>query len=72
VLEDVYAALDLDWDPATAGAADDDVPGLTVGAVEHAVLEAYAAHEGEPLREGELEAATVTRARELADGHRLS
>jgi octanoyl-[GcvH]:protein N-octanoyltransferase len=72
VLEDVYAALDLDWDPATAGAADDDVPGLTVGAVERAVLDGCAASEPEPLADGALDAATVARARELADGHRLS
>jgi lipoate-protein ligase A len=42
VLTDTYAALGLDWDPATAGAADDLVPGLTVQAVEEAVVAAYA------------------------------
>ncbi|WP_427018083.1 lipoate--protein ligase family protein [Pseudarthrobacter sp. P1] len=42
VLTDCYAALGLDWDPATAGAADDLVPGVTVDAVERAVLDAYA------------------------------
>lgn len=41
VLEASYAALGLDWDPATAGAADDLVPGLDVDAVEAAVLGAY-------------------------------
>ncbi|HET8880082.1 MAG TPA: lipoate--protein ligase family protein [Arthrobacter sp.] len=41
VLEAGYAALGLAWDPATAGAADDLVPGLTVDAVEAAVLGAY-------------------------------
>lgn len=44
VLTDCYAALGLDWDPATAGAADDLVPGVTVDAVEQAVLAAYAQH----------------------------
>lgn len=44
VLSDCYAALDLDWDPATAGAAEDLLPGLTVEAVEAAVLAAYAQH----------------------------
>jgi octanoyl-[GcvH]:protein N-octanoyltransferase len=72
VLEDVYAALGLDWDPATAGAADDDVPGLGVDAVERAVLDAYAAREGGPLPESALDGATVARARELATAHRLS
>ena len=41
VLEASYAALGLDWDPATAGAADDLVPGLDVDAVESAVISAY-------------------------------
>jgi octanoyl-[GcvH]:protein N-octanoyltransferase len=72
VLGDVYAALGIDWDPETAGAADDDVPGLTVDAVERAVLDAYAAGEPEPLREEALDEATIARARELAAGHRLS
>ncbi len=40
-LEASYAALGLDWDPATAGAADDLVPGMDVAAVEAAVLGAY-------------------------------
>ena len=44
VLTDSYAALGLDWDPSTAGAADDLVPGLTVQAVEDAVVAAYAGH----------------------------
>ncbi|GAC1449835.1 MAG: hypothetical protein PVSMB10_02430 [Pseudarthrobacter sp.] len=44
VLTDSYAALGLDWDPATAGAADDLVPGITVQAVERAVVAAYAGH----------------------------
>lgn len=41
VLEASYAALGLDWDPATAGAVDDLVPHLNVDAVETAVLAAY-------------------------------
>lgn len=44
VLTDCYAALGLDWDPATAGAANDLVPGLAVEDVETAVLAAYAGH----------------------------
>jgi octanoyl-[GcvH]:protein N-octanoyltransferase len=41
VLEASYAALGLAWDPTTAGAADDLVPGLDVDAVEAAVIGAY-------------------------------
>jgi octanoyl-[GcvH]:protein N-octanoyltransferase len=70
VLEDVNAALGLDWDPATAGAAEDEVPGLTVRDVERAVLDAYAARGGPPV-DGALDRETVARARELADRSRL-
>lgn len=44
VLSDVYGHLGLDWDPLTAGAAEDLVPGLSVGTVEDAVLAAYRRH----------------------------
>jgi octanoyl-[GcvH]:protein N-octanoyltransferase len=71
VLEDVNAALGLEWDPATAGAAEDEVPGLSVEAVEQAVLDAYAAALG-PFDDRALDAATVVRARELADRVRLT
>jgi lipoate-protein ligase A len=70
VLEDVNAALGLAWDPATAGAAEDEVPGLTVDDIERAVLDAYAAR-GDTLRDGALDDATVARARELAERMRL-
>ncbi len=42
VLEASYAALGLDWDPATAGAVNDLVPHLDVDAIEASVLETYA------------------------------
>jgi lipoate-protein ligase A len=71
VLEDVNAALDLAWDPATAGAAEDDVPGLAVADVERAVLDGYAALLG-PLDPGALEGAALERARALAAGRRLT
>jgi octanoyl-[GcvH]:protein N-octanoyltransferase len=71
VLEDVNAALGLEWDPATAGAAEDEVPGLSVDAVEAAVLDAYAAAFG-PFDDGALDATTVARARELAGRVRLT
>lgn len=44
VLTDTYSALGLDWDPVTAGAVEDLVPGITVDAVEEAVLAVYATH----------------------------
>jgi lipoate-protein ligase A len=44
VLTDSYAALGLDWDPATAGAVEDLVPGVDVDAVEEALLKTYAGH----------------------------
>jgi octanoyl-[GcvH]:protein N-octanoyltransferase len=71
VLEDVNARLGLAWAPATAGAAEDDVPGLTVEAVERAVLDAYAADGGGPVTEAALDDETVRRSRELAARHRL-
>lgn len=44
VLEAVYADMGLDFDPTTAGAAEDLVPGTSVEAVELALLRAYAQH----------------------------
>ncbi|OFI39489.1 lipoate--protein ligase [Arthrobacter sp. SW1] len=51
VLTASYDALGLDWDPATAGAADDLLPGLDVPAVEEAIIKAYAEHA--ELRDGD-------------------
>jgi octanoyl-[GcvH]:protein N-octanoyltransferase len=69
VLEDVYAALGLNWDPRTAGAAEDEVPGLTAGAVEAALRAAYGA--GHALRAAEMDAGTLRLAEALVAGHRL-
>jgi octanoyl-[GcvH]:protein N-octanoyltransferase len=41
VLQDVYAALELDWDPVTVGAVADAVPGIRIEDVERALLERY-------------------------------
>jgi lipoate-protein ligase A len=68
VLEAVNAALGIEWDPATAGAAEDEVPGLSLDAVEAAVLDGY----GAGLVEAALAPSTVARARELVDAHRLT
>ncbi len=43
VLEDVYRALGLEWEPATTGSVAAEVPGVTVAAVERVFLQAYAA-----------------------------
>ena len=43
VVAEVYAALGLDVVPATAGALDDELPGVGVERVAHAIREAYAA-----------------------------
>jgi len=66
-LVDVYRALRLHWDPQTAGALDDVLPGISVGAVEQALLTARA-------RDAELTVATVDHAtlalaRELEPRH---
>ncbi|BAS17868.1 conserved hypothetical protein [Arthrobacter sp. Hiyo8] len=42
VLTASYGALGLEWDPATAGAANDLLPQLDVPTVEGAVVAAYA------------------------------
>ena len=65
VLTDVYAALELDWDPATAGAIADDVPGVTLDAVETAIV-AAAPYE---LREGSLDGGTLALAERLRPRH---
>ncbi|MDA0170601.1 hypothetical protein OJ998_15985 [Solirubrobacter taibaiensis] len=41
VLRDVYAALEFEWDESTAGALDEEVPGLTLEAVEASIIAAY-------------------------------
>jgi octanoyl-[GcvH]:protein N-octanoyltransferase len=69
VLEDVNAALELEWDPATAGGVADEVP-ASLGQVEHAVVEAYARRGG--LVAGGLDTSTLTRARELEPRHAVA
>jgi octanoyl-[GcvH]:protein N-octanoyltransferase len=65
-LVDVYRALELEWDPQTAGALDDVLPGASVAAVEHALL---AAHDRK-LTVGAVDHATLELARELEARHR--
>ena len=70
VLIPVYEALGLDWDPATTGSVEDEVPGVTV---EHAI-QAIVAELAEryELRDGDFDAETLARARDLADAHRIA
>jgi lipoate-protein ligase A len=68
VLEPVYAALALEWDPASLGAVEDEVPGVGVDAVERAVVTALAGGDGEPAA---LDAASLALARELEPAHRI-
>jgi lipoate-protein ligase A len=68
-LVDVYAALDVPWDPRTAGAIEDLVPGVTPEAVA-AALRAELAERHE-LRDGAVDAATLAAARGLRERHRI-
>ena len=67
VLVDVYRALELDMDPATVGAVEDEVAGVGVEEVERAVAEAYGLTDGTTL-----DAATLDRARALEARHAIS
>jgi octanoyl-[GcvH]:protein N-octanoyltransferase len=67
VLLEVYAALDLDWDPATAGSVAAESPGAGVEEVERAILAEYAGL-GD-LEEVELDAETLALARRLRAEH---
>jgi octanoyl-[GcvH]:protein N-octanoyltransferase len=64
VLRDVYEALELSWDPRTAGGVADEVP-VAVEDVERAVLDAY----GLAVQPRALDAATLERARALEPRH---
>jgi octanoyl-[GcvH]:protein N-octanoyltransferase len=60
VLEDVYAQLGLEWDPATTGAVAHEAPGVSVEDVREAILAEYARRAAlipRPLAETELAAA---------------
>jgi lipoate-protein ligase A len=66
-LVDVYAALGIDWRPATAGGAEDIVRALTVADVERTLVATLAAHER--LTAGTVDAFTLALARELRAAH---
>lgn len=66
-LVDVYAALGIDWRPATAGGAADVVRSLTAADVERTLVATLAAHER--LTAGALDGATLALAGELRAAH---
>jgi lipoate-protein ligase A len=67
-LEPVYEALNLEWDPATTGAVEDEIGPTTLDAVEDAVIAELAAQY--ELAESEIDPETLERARALEDSHR--
>jgi lipoate-protein ligase A len=70
VLEPVYDALQLEWDPETAASVEDEAPGTTVEAVTDSIVaELDARH---PLVEGELDRETLRLAERLEPGHAIS
>lgn len=67
VLEPVYAALELSWDPRTVGAVEDEGTGLDLAAVRAAVVAELA--ERCAVEVGRLDAETLRRADALLDWH---
>jgi octanoyl-[GcvH]:protein N-octanoyltransferase len=65
-LVDVYSALELEWDPATAGALDDVLSGASVADVEQAIL----ATRGRDLAVDTVDEPTLALGRELEARHR--
>jgi len=69
LLTDVYAALELDWDPRTAGAVASVAPGVTTEAVEEALVAATGARQaGAPPF---LDETTLALARQLEPAHQV-
>ena len=68
-IEAVYAALAIAIDPATAGALDDELPGVTPRDVARALEQAYAADS--QLEPRALDPGVLASARELAVRHRV-
>lgn len=64
VLVPVYRALDLDWDPATTGSLEDEIPGLTWEEAEAAIIDQF--RERFTLEASRLAPETLARAAELA------
>jgi lipoate-protein ligase A len=69
VLEDVYAELGLDWDPATTGSVAHEVPGVGVADVGRALLEEYGRRRA--LMPATLQPEELAAARELVARYRV-
>jgi octanoyl-[GcvH]:protein N-octanoyltransferase len=69
VLLPVYEALELEWDPATAGSLEDEAAGTTWEEAEAAIGDAFAARFD--LEDGELTEETLALARDLAPRHAI-
>jgi octanoyl-[GcvH]:protein N-octanoyltransferase len=67
VIAEVYGALGLDVDPATAGALDDELHGVTVERVAHAITDAYAT--GARLQPAGIDVELLAAARSLVPRH---
>ena len=66
-LEPVYEALGLEWDPATAGSVEDEVPGAGLEQVEEAIVAALSHHF--ELVPAELDPETLALGSELESAH---
>jgi lipoate-protein ligase A len=66
-LEPIYAALELEWEPSTTGAVEDEVGPTTLAAVEDAVI-AELANEFE-ITEAELDPETLELAKKFEESH---
>jgi octanoyl-[GcvH]:protein N-octanoyltransferase len=66
-LEPVYEALDLDWDPETAGSVEDEAPGVDLERVEQAILAELGAEFS--LTEAEIDPETLAVAERLEQSH---
>jgi len=69
VLSEVYAALELNWDPATVGAVADEKPGVDLDDVRRALVAGYA--QRYRLVPAAISEAALARAGELIERHRV-
>jgi lipoate-protein ligase A len=69
VLEPVYAALELDWDPATAASVEAEAPEATLATVEAEILAELGRRQ--ELVDGELDAETLVLAERLEGAHAI-
>jgi octanoyl-[GcvH]:protein N-octanoyltransferase len=67
VLIPVYEAMDLEWDPATAGGLEDEVPGISWEDAAEAILRRFA--DSYELVEGSLRPEIMDRAKHLQAAH---